>query len=614
MQFRKRWSWPVAAIAALGVSLAGAQTSPRARSEPAQSATIFQANAHLAVVDVVVTDRRGMLIHGLKAEDFHVFENGVEQRIGSFEEHVGGGGMSSHDAAASLPPNTYSNVTSSGGGNKPLYVILLDSLNTSVADQAYAQSELIHMVEALPPSSRVAVFRLGAGLTMLQGFSEDASELAATLKSKKVMPQLGTFFNDVNMSLAVNIPDPTAGMGGGGAGKPMSMQGGANDKAMQSDVVVSETIRALKELGTYLSQFPGRKELVWLAGTFPIDTVPSTGSAEHGDANMKGSTPNMFLGNRSYTIAVYDLAILLQSANIAVYPVDVRGVLDNGLNNTARGASGNASLDANNSDQTLMEFTRTNGQIHSIMETIAKETGGRAYYGTNDLKGAMLEAYNNGSNYYTLSYTPSNQKWDGKFRKIHIQAEEAKLYYRNGYYAEAPEKLKHSLGGTQPEMTAAMVRGGPAVIGIPLQLRLTPEGGPHTLPPADPSLKSRDGHELSSHLSGPVIRYQMEYIVHASDLRFSPVPPNLELCKLEVSLAAFDEKGKMVNSSVSVFDTPLKPETYAAVEHDALHLRAALDLPLGRVYLRVGVHDLTSDKIGAFEIPLNVTADNHASR
>ena len=99
--------------------------------------------------------------------------------------------------------------------------------------------------------------------------------------------------------------------------------------------------------------------------------------------------------------------------------------LDNGLFNPAAvGAQGNGSNVAA-MDQTLAAFAGSNGQIHAIMQTIAHDTGGRAYYNTNDLTGSMMEAFNDGSNYYSLSYVPATQKWDGQFRKIRLHVDRA---------------------------------------------------------------------------------------------------------------------------------------------------------------------------------------------
>ena len=94
-------------------TILSAQTggSPQAQDgERSQDAPTFRVNAHLAVTDVVVTDKRGVLIHGLIANDFHVFENGVEQKIASFEEHTGSAGWAPAPEGA-LPPDTYTNAT-----------------------------------------------------------------------------------------------------------------------------------------------------------------------------------------------------------------------------------------------------------------------------------------------------------------------------------------------------------------------------------------------------------------------------------------------------------------------------------------------------------------------
>jgi VWFA-related protein len=612
---RRRGLFAVLAVG-LSTGLCAAQTTgaPQAQqAEQSEATPTFRVSSHLAVTDVVVTDKRGMPIHGLTAIDFHVFENGVEQQIASFEEHTGSAGWMPTPQGG-LPPDTYTNATSASA-KYPLFVILLDSLNTAMSDQSFAQEELLKLVEGLPNGSRVAVFRLGDGLSMLQGFTEDAAELVATIKSKKASPRLGAFFNDPNLNLALNAPDLTAGMGGGqggGAGHTMSLQD-ASEAGIQSDVVVSETIRALKALGFYLSQFPGRKNLVWMSGTFPVDIIPNTGGSGGESSGLAGS-PDPFRGNRGYTIAIRDLALLLQSGNIAVYPVDVRGVLDNGLFNPASGSAGSNAANVASAAQTLEAFAGSNGQIHAIMQTIAHETGGRAYYNTNDLSGSMMEAFNDGSNYYSISYVPTDQKWDGQFRKIrlNVDREETKLYYRQGYYAEEPDKLKHSFPSPDSTIKTAMLRGSPAVTEITFRLKVKREGGVRVIQASAPVLKSREENALP-HLTGPAVHYTIEYAITPSQLQFYSSAGSYR-GRLTFSAIAYDADGKMLNADIGGFATPLSGEVYAAVQRDALHIRTGIDLPPGKVFLRVGVHDLTTNKIGAFEIPFEVNGETRAAK
>jgi hypothetical protein len=71
-------------------------------------------------------------------------------------------------------------------------------------------------------------------------------------------------------------------------------------------------------------------------------------------------------------------------------------------------------------------------------------------------------------------------------------------------------------------------------------------------------------------------------------------------------MIGFDADGKMLNSVVTRFDSPLRKETYEAMQRDTIHIKTGIDLPPGKVYLRLGVHDLATDKIGALEVPLDV--------
>lgn len=119
-----------------------------------------------------------------------------------------------------------------------------------------------------------------------------------------------------------------------------------------------------------LSRKPaGRKNLVWLAGSFPLDILPNLNPNL---ANTNGMSAN-FAGadTRGYMTAIRDLAFLLQSSNIVVYPIDVRGPIDNGAYNAGRTGSGGAASEVRASTQGLGSFTLTNGQMHGAMETMA---------------------------------------------------------------------------------------------------------------------------------------------------------------------------------------------------------------------------------------------------
>src|SRR5271156_464425 len=331
------------------------------------------------------------------------------------------------------------------------------------------------------------------------------------------------------------------------------------------------TLRALVKLGLYLGSLPGRKNLVWLAGSFPIDILPNLNphlaNTNGMSAHIAGPDP------RGYMTAIRDLAFLLQSSNIVVYPIDVGGVVDNGLYTGARTGSGTAANEVQTVTQGLGSFALTNGQIQGAMETMASITGGRAYFNTNDISGSIVEAFNDGSNYYSLSYKPTKEHWDGKFRRIEVRVDERdlRLYYRQGYYAEIVDKPKNPFHLPDPGTGAAMLRGTPEVSEIAFQLHLTPDGAVRTIPAAAPALHKRGAWE-DEQLSGPAQLYELDLTIQPSDIQFSTVDGGKYQSDITVSAIAYDAQGKMLNTIAGEFNSPLFPATYTAIMHDALHL------------------------------------------
>jgi VWFA-related protein len=567
-----------------------------------QSVVTLHKTAQIVAVDVVVMDKSGSPIRGLTQKDFHLFEAGIEQPLSTVEEHGGAPGRT-EVVTETLRPGVYTNekVNPESG---PLCVILIDSLNTALADQSYAHSEMVKLAQSLPAGSRIAVFRLGSKLSMLQSFTDDTASLAETLNGKNAGPEPGPFYDDADLQLTLSQPDLTAGMGGGGGGHTMSMKDPHSDE-LSSELLVSMTLRSLRALGLYLSALPGRKNLVWISGSFPIDVLPSMRIPADTLAQP---------GYRQYMSAVRDLALLLQSGNVALYPIDVHGLTDGGEFDGARSGSGGAAAGIQSSSDSLTASMLANMQIRTTMRTMADLTGGRAFFTSSDIAGSIAEALKDGSNYYSLAYVPLNRKWDGKFRKlaVHVDGKDLRLSYRQGYYAEDPDKPRRGFPSPDPSIGVAMERGMPEASQIKFQLQLKPDGAVRMIPASAPALQSRDGGVHSPQLTGTVRHYSLTYSITPADLSFLPYGEGQLRADLTFSAIAYDAQGKMLNSNVGALNSPISQKAYEAVTHDALRIHTAMNLPLERVYLRVGVHDRRTDKIGTMEIPLDVeTGDHH---
>src|SRR5262249_27307584 len=77
---------------------------------------------------------------------------------------------------------------------------------------------------------------------------------------------------------------------------------------------------------------------------------------------------------------------------------------------------------------------------HATMSSVADQTGGKAFYNTNNIDKAIRDSMEDGSTYYTLGYYPENKNWDGRFRRITVKVGRAgvKLHYRQGFFAVEP--------------------------------------------------------------------------------------------------------------------------------------------------------------------------------
>src|SRR5581483_7543791 len=216
-----------------------------------------------------------------------------------------------------------------------------------------------------------------------------------------------------------------------------------NTDTVKTDMRVGLTLQSLQQLARILAGVPGRKNLIWLSGGFPLNL----------EENFDENRGSVSTAARSYHDAVEQTAALLAQAQIAVYPIDALGVVVGGVD-VSVGGRGMFDTDRSGTIGDVMsEQTTQYSAIHNSMDLLAKNTGGQAFYNGNDLKDAIGRSMDLGSSYYTLAYTPSNSQWNGALRKIEVKTpgKKVKLVYRRNYYA-VPDK-KYSL----PEMEQMLV-------------------------------------------------------------------------------------------------------------------------------------------------------------
>jgi len=570
---------------------------------------MFHGQANLVLVDVVVTEK-DKAVHGLDRSRFHIFEDGKEQTITSFDEHQSASAPVAVKAEP-LPPHTYSNT--------PLYpqtgavnVLLFDALNTPIENQMQVRKQMVEYMSKIPAGTPLAIFTLSSKLRLITGFTTDAAALVKALKSSKANGQPSALLignqglaGETQTSLDAVTPDTSSSdivsrVGAMDAVSAMK-QFEADQASFQTDVRIDMTIDALQQLAAYLGAIPGRKNVIWFSTAFPLEVFPDL------------TLYDPFSVVRGNSEQVEKATNMLAAARVALYPVDARGLTvsskysaaDNSFRgSTALALSGN--LDKQRNQQLNDEREKILTE-QGAMQKFAADTGGQAFVETNDLEKAIASAIENGSNYYTIGYVPASPKHDGRFHKTEVKVEERKveLAYRHGFFADSAGKNSSNSAVRPSFFAAAVEQGAPQVTEILLKARV--------LPASDPlfqqvSLPSGPGGEMTASNKGPVHRSIVDLTLDAHGLAFDTAADGTRQGAIHLTMIAYNGDGQRVNYFDHGYQLGVKAAQYEQILSKGIVVRLPIDLPAGPVFLRIAAFDLNSSHAGSLEIPLPVAA------
>jgi VWFA-related protein len=248
---------------------------------------VIKAGTHIVLVNVVVKDKRGKPVDDLSRDDFVLLDNGREQKIAFFALEEA---SQPSTAVSSLPAArlTFTNRP----GIAAVTVFLFDELNTQLADQQLAKQDFLRYLRGLPADSRVAVFALGDSLTLLHDFSQDMASLLAAVARHS---------NRVNPELTASTAPPASANSLTGDATTTAQWDSFLQSAAQPYADYAETVRAtrtaaaLETIAGHVQGIPGRKTLIWISGGFPIqlglrNAVDSIPQSDPNARSSRGST------------------------------------------------------------------------------------------------------------------------------------------------------------------------------------------------------------------------------------------------------------------------------------------------------------------------------------
>lgn len=539
---------PLAIAASLGAwQSPGLTKSPETQSE--QPPPAIRATTRLVQVSVLVHDKHGNPITDLSKDDFVLLDEKKPQEIRIFSVQTNQ--LPAH-APPSLPPDTYTNrIQQRGNVPTSITVILFDGVNTPITDQAYAKQQVVKFIQTqVRPQDRVAIYSLGRNLRILHDFTSDASSLLAALATYKGRE---TPLVDASVAQQPDNANPNVE-----AFLKNAYQREANFFA---DSRIHTTVEALTAIANHVGTLPGRKNLIWVSAAFPF-------SIGYDNPEVRG-----FANKELFADDIETAARALTNANVAVYPVDARGLMTPDLNATSNLANpfGGSTMVRDRA------FTPPKTSNLDSMNMLADRTGGKAFYNRNDIWRAIRDAIDDSRVTYELGYYPQGVDWNGKFREIRVEVNRpgAHVRARKGYFALSEPKLTPQLRQAIIALSAKSPLE-PTGIGVTVHVQKL-DGSERTLR----TLTSMDLRDFAMESKG-----------------------GRSYGTVDIVILQLDNRGEITDASDRTFHLHLDQATYQRFLKEGVTDTKDVTILPNAIELRVMVRDASTGTIGGLNLPL----------
>jgi VWFA-related protein len=549
-RFRKCRSLAVVLMAVWSLALQTlvAQDQSPASQSNTQGAYTLKVDSDLVLTNVVVRDKKtGEVVRGLTEGDFQVQENGKPQKIISFD-------FQSVDQAAPLneatvngkAPNTIMgsmnrSATSTELRNHRLIVMFFDITSMQPEDLERAQDAARNYINRqMHPADLVAVVSLDQSLSLDRDFTANKQLLLNAVNAYSGTQGAG--FQSGATSTTNQVEDTTSFTA---------------DEQEYNDVNTDRELFAFSDIAHSLAYINEKKSLLYFSGGIQRDGIENQASLH---AAINASV----------------------RANMSIYSVDARGLeaispLGDASTGSLRGTSGyNGAALQNNLD--------SNFNTQEVMATLSSDTGGKAFFDSNDFSPAFQRIQQDTSAYYVIGFRSTDTVRDGRYRRltIKINRPNVKIEYRPGYYA--PADYRHANKDERERQ---------------LQEQLSTD-----LPATDVEVYLQAYYFRSDNGSGtPHFDVPVSLIVPGSQIPFVKGGDR--------SKATLDIIGELKNTAgqdmAEIRQTvKLAIDDSQQVSRKNIQYTTSFSLPLGKYHLKFVVRENQTGRMGSFETDINL--------
>jgi VWFA-related protein len=529
--------------------------------------TTFKLRVNLVQVRVVVRDKQGKLVEGLKKEDFQLYDNGKPQAITTFGVDT----LETRRERAELVAKTQQ----AKEEGQPLeakvtmpqrfLALVVDDIHLKMEDAATLRLAVKKLIESISPTDRLGIY--GTSEQIKVEFTDDKEALGQVLNSVVPRPKMGSmtgaancpdinhymadqYLNKSNQQILPVVAQEVLNcqMGGDPKELPAATQLAASylqQELNAGDTDNDFTYRALEDVLRRLGGMPGERVMILAGPGFLLSTqyLQETG--------------------------VIDRA---NKGNIVINTVDARGLY-------APDVAGDISQRNSDTSQTAAYKTmyRTAEQSESsyVMMDIAYGTGGTFFHNSNDLEGGLMRLGMAPEVCYVLGFSPPGEKWDGKYHSIKVAfsgKQKYEIQARKGYYA--PRKTQDPQEQAKQEIAEAV-------------------------------FSQDEIRELSVDLQTQYFKTQSEdaklSVVSKIDLKGMHFRKEngRNWNNLTVATVIFDENGNYVTGGEKILEMRLLDTTYDRLSHTGLTMKSSFDVKPGKYMVRQVIRDSEGAQMAA---------------
>ncbi len=525
--------------------------------QPEQKDVVFKTSSSLVVIDVTVRDKSGKEVSNLKQSDFIILEDGKPQKLAVFEfQKLNDASPAATPEALPAPKPGASaviaksqQITATPGRiqyqDKRLMVMLFDFSDMAIAEQIRSRDSALQFLKTkMGPQDMISIMSNTSKLNVLQDFTNDKDLLAETINK-----------------FQVGVSSDTAVDGGNGD----STSGEDDGSAFQADETefnifnTDNKLAALESAAKMLAALPEKKALLYF----------SSGISKQG------------VENQSQLRSTINTAV---RSNVSFYPIDSRGLtaLPPGGDASHANQRGNGLFSGAAQTTQRAKFEDTQDTVVSL----AADTGGKAFLDDNDITAGIERAQNDVKSYYIIGYYSTNEREDGKFRKVAVKmankelAASDKLDYKSGYFGQKTF-AKFTSADKESQLQDALMLGDP-VTDLPMAVETDFFRLSKTSYFVPISVKI-PGSELAFAKKGPKEQTEFDFIGQVRDM-----------------------KGKLAAQVRDGITIKLTEENATKLAQSSIQYDTGFSIPPGQYRLKLLARENQTGKMGTFETVFTV--------